>query len=30
MKLIINGKETDFSDGLTVGELLVEQKVKMP
>ena len=30
MKLIINGKETDFSGGLTVGELLVEQKVKMP
>lgn len=30
MKLIINGKETDFSDGLTVNELLVQQKVKMP
>ena len=30
MKLIINGKETDFSDGLTVSELLVQQKVKMP
>jgi sulfur carrier protein len=30
MKLMINGKETDFSDGLTVGELLVQQKVKMP
>jgi len=30
MKLIINGKDTDFSDGLTVSELLVQQKVKMP
>jgi len=30
MKLIVNGKETDCSDGLTVSELLVEQKVRMP
>ena len=30
MKLIINGKETDCNDGLTVSELLVQQKVKMP
>jgi sulfur carrier protein len=30
MKLLVNGKETSFSDGLTVSELLVEQKVKMP
>ena len=30
MKLIVNGKETEFNTGLTVSELLVEQKVKMP
>jgi len=30
MKLLVNGKETSFSDGLTVSELLVEQNVKMP
>ncbi len=30
MKLIVNGKESDFVDGLTVSELLAEQKVKMP
>jgi len=30
MKLIVNGKESDFTDSLTVSELLVEQKVKMP
>lgn len=30
MKLVINGKETDFNDGLTVSELLVEHNVKMP
>jgi len=30
MKLMINGKETDFNGDLTVGELLVQQKVKMP
>jgi sulfur carrier protein len=30
MKLIINGKEIEFSAGLTVNELLVEQNVKMP
>jgi sulfur carrier protein len=30
MKLIINGKETNCSESLTVTELLVEQKVKMP
>ena len=30
MRLIINGKETDFIGGSTVGELLVQQKVKMP
>ena len=30
MKLILNGKESDFSDGLTVSELLVEEQVKTP
>jgi len=30
MKLVINGKETDSRDGLTVAELLVEHKVKIP
>ncbi len=30
MKLIVNGKESDFADSVTVSELLVEQKVKMP
>jgi len=30
MKLIINGKEIEYSTGLTVNKLLVEQNVKMP
>lgn len=30
MNLVVNGKESDFADSLTVSELLVEQKVKMP
>ncbi len=30
MKLTLNGKESDFADGLTVNELLVEQQVKTP
>jgi sulfur carrier protein len=30
MKLTLNGKESDFTDGLTVSELLVEQQVKTP
>ena len=30
MKLIVNGKESDFVDSLTVSELLAEQNVKMP
>ncbi len=30
MRLIVNGKESDFADSLTVSELLVEQEVKMP
>ena len=30
MKLVVNGKETNFNEGLTASQLLVEQKVKMP
>jgi len=30
MKIFVNGKETDLNNSLTVIELLVEQKVKMP
>ncbi len=30
MKLVINGKETELGDGLSVNDLLVEQNVKMP
>ncbi len=30
MKLTLNGKESDFTDGLTVSKLLVEQQVKTP
>ena len=30
MKLTLNGEESDFIDGLTVSELLVEKQVKMP
>ena len=30
MKLIVNGKETEFNTELSVSGLLVEQKVKMP
>lgn len=30
MKLIVNGEQTNCSESLTVSELLVEQKVKMP
>ncbi len=30
MKIVINGKEVNSGDGLTVNELLVEQEVKMP
>ena len=30
MKLIVNGEQVNCGDGLTVSELLVEQKVKMP
>ncbi len=30
MKLVVNGKENTFGEGLTVSELLTEQEVKMP
>ena len=30
MKLVVNGKENTFGEGLTVNELLTEQEVKMP
>jgi sulfur carrier protein len=30
MKLIVNGEQVSCGNGLTVSELLVEQKVKMP
>jgi len=30
MKLVVKGKETNFNEGLTVSQLLVEQDVKMP
>ena len=30
MKIIVNGQETEYSDSLTISELLIEQKVKMP
>ncbi len=30
MKLVVNGKEVNGKESLTVSELLVEQKVKMP
>ena len=30
MKLVVNGKEINFTKDLTVNELLTEQKVKMP
>tara|TARA_Y100000310_G_scaffold118516_1_gene117389 strand:+ start:2455 stop:2670 length:216 start_codon:yes stop_codon:yes gene_type:complete len=30
MKLLLNGKEKELSDKLTVGEFLVEEKVKFP
>jgi sulfur carrier protein len=30
MKLSINGKETDLTEGLTISQLLIEQEVKMP
>ena len=30
MKLVINGQETEFSEVVSVSQLLVEHKVKMP
>ncbi len=30
MKLIVNGKEANLTEGLTISQLLIEQKVKMP
>ena len=30
MKLIINGKESNLTEGLTISGLLIEQEVKMP
>ena len=30
MELIVNGKDNNFGEGLTVSQLLAEQKVKMP
>ncbi len=30
MSLVVNGKETNITDGLTVSQLLVQEKVKMP
>ena len=30
MKIVVNGEQVNCNDGLTVDELLVEQKVKMP
>ncbi|MHC4258446.1 MAG: sulfur carrier protein ThiS [Planctomycetota bacterium] len=30
MELIVNGEKSDVTDGLTVSQLLVELKVKMP
>ena len=30
MKLVVNGEDSAFNDGLTVGELLTEKEVKMP
>ncbi len=30
MKLIVNGKEDNLSEGSTISQLLIEQEVKMP
>jgi len=30
MNIVVNGKNTDTSDGLTVSELLTKENVKMP
>jgi len=30
MNIVVNGKNTDTTDGLTVSRLLIEENVKMP
>ena len=30
MELIVNGKESNLAEGLTISQLLIEQEVKMP
>jgi sulfur carrier protein len=30
MNLVVNGQKTNISDGVTVSQLLVQEKVKMP
>jgi len=30
MNIVVNGKNTDTADGLTVSRLLIEENVKMP
>ena len=30
MNLVVNGKETNITDGLTISQLLVQENVKMP
>ncbi len=30
MNLVVNGKETNITDGLAVSELLIQENVKMP
>ncbi len=30
MNLVVNGKQTNINDGLTVNQLLIEANVKMP
>ena len=30
MNIVVNGKNTDTTDGLTVSKLMVEENVKMP
>ncbi len=30
MKLIVNGKESNLTEGLTINQLLIAQEVKMP
>jgi sulfur carrier protein len=30
MKLVVNGRDVDVSEGINVSQLLIERKVKMP